>query len=46
MQISDVGGIREVELATGSSFSSDGVEWHEVLNTGDTTTLFLIVETK
>ncbi len=46
MQLTDAEGTREVELATGSSFSNGGVVWHEVLNTGDTTTLFLIVEPK
>ena len=46
MQLTDAEGTREVELATGSSFSSDGVVWHEVSNTGDATTLFLIVESK
>ena len=46
MQLTDAEGTREVELATGSSFSNGDVVWHEVLNTGDTTTLFLIVEPK
>jgi quercetin dioxygenase-like cupin family protein len=46
MQLTDAEGTREIELAAGSNFSNDGVVWHEVLNTGDTTTLFLIVEPK
>jgi len=46
MQISDSSGIREVDLATGSSFASDGVAWHEVLNVGDSTVVFLIIEPK
>lgn len=46
MRISDARGTREVELATGSSFSSSGVDWHEVLNVGDTTVAYLIVEPK
>ena len=46
MQIRDSNGIREVELATGSHFNSDGVAWHEVLNVGDTTVVYLIVERK
>ena len=46
MQLTDAEGTREVELATGSSFSNGDVVWHEVLNTGDTITLFLIVEPK
>lgn len=46
MRITDASGTREVDLATGSSFASDGVAWHEVLNVGDSTSLFLIVEPK
>ncbi len=46
MQITDASGVREVDLATGSSFSSDGVEWHEVVNVGDSTVVYLIVEPK
>lgn len=46
MRINDARGTREVDLATGSSFSSAGVDWHEVLNVGDTTVTYLIVERK
>ncbi len=46
MRITDSGGTREVELATGSSFSSDGVAWHEVVNIGNSTVVFLIIEPK
>jgi len=46
MRITDENGIREVDLQTGSSFVSDGVVWHEVINIGGTTTVFLIVERK
>jgi len=44
MRITDSKGTREVELATGSSFTSHGVAWHEVVNVGDTTVVYLIVE--
>ncbi len=44
MQLDDASGRRVVDLPTGSSYSSDGVEWHEVLNVGDTTVIYLIVE--
>lgn len=44
MRITDERGTREVEIAAGSSFTSDGVAWHEVLNVGDTTVAYLIVE--
>lgn len=44
MRITDASGVRDVELATGSDYSSDGTEWHEVLNVGDITVIYLIVE--
>ena len=46
MRITDANGIREVQVLTGSSFYSKGVEWHQVLNIGDSTAVFLIVEPK
>ncbi len=46
MRITDESGAREVDLPTGSSFISEGVPWHEVLNVGDTTVVYLIVEAK
>ena len=44
MRITDSSGAREVDLATGSSFASDGVAWHEVVNIGDSTVVYLIIE--
>ena len=44
MRITDADGVREVTLPTGSSFSSEGVAWHEVFNIGDTTVSYLIVD--
>jgi quercetin dioxygenase-like cupin family protein len=44
MRITDANGTREVDLATGSSFTSPGVAWHEAVNVGDTTVTYLIVE--
>ncbi len=46
MRITDANGIREVKVVTGSSFYNKGIEWHEVLNIGDSTAVFLIVEPK
>ena len=46
MRLISESGTREVTLKTGSSYTSDGVEWHEVLNIGDTTVTYLIVEPK
>ncbi len=44
MQITDAGGTRTVLLEAGATWTSDGVAWHEVLNVGDTTSIYLIVE--
>ena len=46
MRITDESGVREVDALTGGSFTSDGVTWHEVLNVGTTTAVFLIFERK
>ena len=46
VQITDGNGVREVTLATDSSYSSDGVPWHHILNIGKTTIVYLIVESK
>ena len=44
MRITEAGGIREVDLVAGTSFESNGVDWHEVANIGDTTVVYLVVE--
>jgi hypothetical protein len=44
MQINDAKGTRTVDLATGSSYSNPGIPWHEGLNVGETTVIYLIVE--
>ncbi len=44
MRITDAAGTREVNLQTGTYFSSDGIPWHEVLNIGDTTVSYLMIE--
>lgn len=46
MRVTDAKGVREVEIATGSHFSSDGIAWHEVLNIGAFTVQYLIIEPK
>ncbi len=46
MRITDSSGTRDVDLATGSSFTSEGIAWHEVVNIGNSTTVFLIIEPK
>ncbi|NCF15404.1 MAG: cupin domain-containing protein [Gammaproteobacteria bacterium] len=44
MRITDSSEVREVDLVAGSSFASDGLAWHEVLNVGETTVVYLVVE--
>ena len=46
MQITDETGTRKVELVTGSDFVSEGIVWHEVLNVGNSTVQYLIIELK
>ncbi len=46
VQIKDEKGTRIVELASNSYFESSGTKWHEILNLGDTTIVYLIVESK
>ena len=45
-RMKDTTGIREVEVLSGTDFYSEGTQWHEVLNIGDSTGVFLIVEPK
>lgn len=45
MQLVDASGVRQATLKTGSHYTSNGTEWHEVLNVGDTTVQYLIIET-
>ena len=44
VRIIDASGTSELSLETGSSYSSDGVAWHEIENIGDSTIVYLIVE--
>ncbi|SHG60302.1 cupin domain-containing protein [Winogradskyella jejuensis] len=43
-RIKDTTGIREVNVPSGYSFSNDKITFHEVLNVGDSTAVFLIME--
>ncbi len=45
-KIEDDKGIREVNVPTGYSFSKNTVTEHQVLNIGDSTAVFLIIEYK
>ena len=44
MQITDAEGVRTRDVPTGAQWVSEGVTWHEVLNVGDTTGVYLIIE--
>ncbi len=45
-KIDDASGTREVSFPTGYSWSKDKVSKHQVLNVGDSTSVFLIIEYK
>ncbi|MFT5437143.1 MAG: quercetin dioxygenase-like cupin family protein [Ulvibacter sp.] len=45
-RIKDTTGVREVKVPSGTNFYNEGIEWHEVLNIGDSTAIFLIIESK
>ena len=45
-RIKDTTGVREVNIPKGTDFYNEGIEWHEVLNIGDSTAVFLIIEPK
>ncbi len=45
-RIKDENGVREVKIPSNTHFYNKGVKWHEVLNIGDSTAVFLIIETK
>jgi quercetin dioxygenase-like cupin family protein len=46
MRITDENGTSELEIETGSSWVSEGTAWHEVVNVGETTGVYIIIETK
>ena len=45
-RITDTTGTREVDIPIGYNFNNDRIEWHEALNIGETTAVFLIMEYK
>lgn len=45
-RITDTAGTRDVDIPNGYSFSNDEIIAHEVLNIGETTAVFLIMEYK
>lgn len=45
-RIEDTTGTREVSFPSGGHFYSEGTAWHEALNVGDSTAVFLIIEPK
>ena len=45
-RIKDTTGVKEIHVPTGSNFYNERIDWHEVLNIGDSTAIFLIIEPK
>jgi len=43
-RMTDSNGTRELDIPTGTNFYNDKIEWHEVVNIGDSLAVFLIVE--
>lgn len=46
MRITDKDGTREQPTPTGATWWSDGIDWHETVNIGDTTAIYVIIEPK
>ena len=46
VRMTDGTGTREVAFETGSGFASKGTAWHEIVNIGETTIVYLLVEPK
>jgi quercetin dioxygenase-like cupin family protein len=46
MRITDASGTKVRELKSGGSWWSDGIAWHEAVNIGTTTSIYVIVEPK
>ncbi|MEI6419652.1 MAG: cupin domain-containing protein [Sphingomonadales bacterium] len=46
MRITTAAGSADRELTTGHSWWSDGIAWHEAVNIGTSTSVYLIVEPK
>lgn len=46
MRTTDANGTRVRELKSGSTWWSDGIAWHEAVNVGTTTSVYIIVEPK
>lgn len=46
MRITNAQGTAERVVETGSSWWSDGIKWHEAVNVGTTTSVYIIVEPK
>ena len=45
-QITDANGTRTIPVTTGVTWSKDKISEHEVLNVGDSTSVYLIIEPK
>lgn len=43
-RITDTTGTREIQVKTGGHFYNEMIQWHEVVNIGDSTAVYLIME--
>lgn len=46
VRITDAKGTREATIKTGDTHLSNGTPWHEIVNIGETTIIYLLVEAK
>lgn len=46
MRMTDANGTRETTLKAGDSYWNDGIAWHEGVNIGETTAIYVIIEPK
>ena len=46
VRITDAKGTREATIKTGDTHLSNGTPWHQIVNIGETTIVYLLVETK
>lgn len=46
VRIESAKGVREVTLKTGASYDTAAIDWHEIVNIGESTIIYLVIEPK
>jgi beta-alanine degradation protein BauB len=46
VRIESAKGTREVTLKTGASYDTAAIDWHQIVNIGDSTIIYLVIEPK